>query len=229
LLLYEQQTKDQGIVDPYTWQTRLVLYYMQIKVKKLSYSLWEFNTRFNQEGIKNLPALIDGPRVIEGPWEIANYLERNFPDSPSLFRGELGTHFAHFFSLWVEEHLLGHLYCLVGKNLYEALADQDKPLFKNYLQRKFNLSGNFFSSGKKKHLDQLNSSLGSVRSILQEEPYLSGQGLGYVDIILYSVIRWAEDYGMDEIFEQTDVIYIWKTKMDTWFSDILGKDCHFFL
>lgn len=51
-------------------------------------------------GQKTVPVLDDAGTVVSDGWKIAEYLESEYPDRPSLFGGEIGRRLAWFVQQW---------------------------------------------------------------------------------------------------------------------------------
>jgi len=218
LLLYEHVAENGKVVDPYSWRIRLALAHMEIRVKRVPISLYKFREFFLKEKLLYLPTIIDGERKIESSWEVANYLERNFPESPSLFGGEVGTHLAKFIHSWAEKNLLKHLYALIGQNIYEILELNDRPLFEDFLQDRYNLKCDLIKNQKDEKVLKFRQSLDPFRLTMLDRPFLSGEIPAYADYILYGPLKWAEEIYPGELIEGQDIIFLWKSRMDQLFS-----------
>lgn len=220
ILLYEHVAKNGQVVDPYSWRVRLALSHMNIKVKRVPISLYKFREKFKNENLSILPAIVDGNRKIETSWEVATYLERNFPEAPTIFGGEVGTHLAKFIHAWAEKNILKHLYALIGDKVYEILEKDDQPLFKEFLESKYNLRYDLLGHQNDNKLLKFRQSLDPFRLAMLDRPYLSGEMPAYADFILYGPLMWAEEIFGDKILESNDIISLWKSKMDELFSHL---------
>ena len=170
LLLYEHVAENGQIVDPYSWRIRLALAHMGIKVKRVPIFLNKFREIYIKEKLVNLPTIIDGKRKIEGSWEVANYLERNFPESPSLFGGEVGTHLAKFIHSWAENNLLKHLYALIGDRVYNILDPGDRDLFEEFLKIKFDIRWDLLGFQREEKILGFRQSLDPFRLTMLDGP-----------------------------------------------------------
>lgn len=223
LLLYEHVAENGQIIDPYSWRIRLALAHMNIEVKTIPISLFKFREFFIKENLTKLPMVVDGDRKIATSWEVANYLERNFPEAPTLFGGEVGAHLAKFVHSWVEKNLLKHLYALIGDRIYELLAINDRPLFEAFLRNEFNLRQDLLGYQKEEKLLKFRKSLDPFRLVMLDHPFLSGELPAYGDFIFYGPLKWAEEIYQGPLIESDDLVYLWKSRMDELFSH-LGPD-----
>ena len=220
LLLYEHVAENGKVVDPYSWRIRLSLAHMNIKVKRVPISLFKFRQSFLQEKLEKLPMVVDGKRKIESSWEVAKYLERNFPEHPTLFGGEVGTHLAQFIDAWAEQNVLKYIYALLGHRIYEILVPDDRPLFEEFLKRDFNLRVDLLGRQKDDELFKFRKALEPFRLTMMDRPFLSGELPAYGDFILYGPLKWAEDIYGGPLIESDDIIFLWKSRMDQLFSHL---------
>jgi len=220
LLLYEHVAENGQIVDPYSWRIRLALAHMGIKVKRVPISLYKFRETFIKDKLTNLPTIIDGIHKIETSWEVATYLERNFPNSPSLFGGEVGTHLAKFIHSWAEHNLLKHLYALMGDRVYEILDPSDKELFEEFLSIRFNLRWDLLRYQREEKILTFRKSLGPFRLTMLDRPFLCGELPAYADFILYGPLKWGDENYQGTLLESGDLISLWKSRMDQLFSHL---------
>ena len=68
--------------SPYCWRIRLAL---ALKGQDVEYIPWRFTEKdkIKFSGQERVPVLIDGNKTVSDSWEIAKYLENEYPDSPS--------------------------------------------------------------------------------------------------------------------------------------------------
>src|ERR1700751_2070251 len=83
--------------SPYCWRIRMALAHKELSVETIP---WRFTEKdaITDSGQSRVPVLVDGERWLADSWLIANYLEDNYPDRPSLFGGEAGRGLSFFYS-----------------------------------------------------------------------------------------------------------------------------------
>ena len=87
--LYELAGKDDRRFSPYCWRARMALEhkgldYETVPVRFTDKDLIAFS------GQERIPVVRDGDNVVSDSWDIAEYLERQYPDKASLFGGGVG-------------------------------------------------------------------------------------------------------------------------------------------
>ncbi len=75
--------------SPACWRTRMALAHKQLDCETVPTLFTEIGG-IEDGGQRTLPVLVDEDSVIRESFEIAVYLEKAYPDAPSLFRGEGG-------------------------------------------------------------------------------------------------------------------------------------------
>src|SRR6201990_3538194 len=75
--------------SPYCWRTRMALAHKGLTAESLPWRFTEKST-IAPHGSEKVPVLLHHDKPVVDSWAIANYLEDNFPDQPSLFGGEGG-------------------------------------------------------------------------------------------------------------------------------------------
>src|ERR1700722_16284302 len=87
--------------SPYRWRIKLALMHKGLAFDTIA---WRFTDKdaiaFSGQG--RVPVLIDGDRVVFDSWTIATYLEDNYADRPSLFRGDGGRAVTRFVNAWAD-------------------------------------------------------------------------------------------------------------------------------
>ena len=86
---------------------------------------WHFTEKeaISFSGQERVPVLIDAENTISDSWEIAKYLETEYPDTPSLKLDHGEVLFKRF---WVETVLDPELLQLLEMNIYNNLVQKDQ-------------------------------------------------------------------------------------------------------
>lgn len=90
LKLFELVGTDQtGPFSPFCWRTRMALAHKGLSAQSIPWCFTEKDAIAPYRSEK-VPVLLDGESSVADSWAIANYLEDNYPERPSLFGGEGG-------------------------------------------------------------------------------------------------------------------------------------------
>ena len=112
--------------SPYCWRIRLAFAHKGLVVK---YIPWRFTEKYKIKfsGQERVPVLIDGNKTVSDSWEIAKYLENEYPDSPSL-KLEHGE--VLFIKFWAETVLHPEMLKLLVLDIHNNLRPEDQSYFR---------------------------------------------------------------------------------------------------
>lgn len=95
ITFYELCGEDGLQFSPYCWRTKMCLLHKKMAFSTTDLSFIDIQTQFKEQ-FSTLPAIKDGETVLSDSFKIADYLEANYPESPSLFGCEKGRLMAFF-------------------------------------------------------------------------------------------------------------------------------------
>ncbi|KAG2180719.1 hypothetical protein INT44_003726 [Umbelopsis vinacea] len=197
--------------SPNTWKTRYLL-----NIKGLDYSTEYLHFLDIPETIGKLvpdtpkatvPCItdVDG-RTIQDSRVIALYLEEKYP-TPSIFQGGQGIHF--FFEDWAAENI-GHKPFLASlPAMYSSLDEESQMHLRKGREFMFATTLEDFAGNPKEHIAALNKALEPIAKILSKYSFLTGDQVGWSDIVLAS-----------------QLVCLKKTHPEMLTEEVLGTDHH---
>lgn len=135
-----------------------------------------------------MPVIVDllhDNQAVQDSWTIAKYLEEKYPNTPSLFNGNVGVH--HFFTDYCTHNLLGHIFRLSVLTIHSKCGDQ-KDWFRQDREKFFKMSLEKFAGDEKPHIAALKKNLVLLAKTLQQFPFLTGAQPGWADVVLGSYL-----------------------------------------
>ena len=125
--LYDLAAANENIrFSPYCWRVRMALAHKKLAVKCLP---WHFTEKkmikFSEQN--KVPILIDNKKIIADSWEIAKYLEKEYPNSPSL---KLENGEVLFVKFWTESILHPEILKFIALDIHNSLSPKDKIYFR---------------------------------------------------------------------------------------------------
>ena len=81
------------------------------------------------------PVLSHGDHVVHETWDIACYLEEQFPDRPSLFGGAIGRGMARHINAWSDAQLASPLRLVIYDDFPAVLDAGDRDYFRSTRER----------------------------------------------------------------------------------------------
>ena len=97
--------------SPFCWRTRMALAHKGLSAETIPWCFTEKDA-IAPHGSEKVPVLLDGDTAVVNSWTIANYLEDNYPDRPSLFGGEGGRAMGRMLNWW-GDGVIGGMFPLI--------------------------------------------------------------------------------------------------------------------
>ncbi|KAI8997347.1 hypothetical protein BDB01DRAFT_770730 [Pilobolus umbonatus] len=134
-----------------------------------------------------VPIIVDlahDNKVIQDSWDIAVYLDKTFPDTPSLFHGNIGVH--QFFHEYVTStaHVLVFQLCVL--DIYSRCSSEVKSSFRQTREKILGMPLEQFAGDPAKTMKTLQKSLVSIKKVLDSHPFITGDKVGWADVSLAS-------------------------------------------
>jgi glutathione S-transferase len=198
--------------SPFCWRAKLALAHKGLAVETIP---WRFTDKavIAFSGQKRVPVIRDGETVVADSWAIAEYLDRHYPDRPSLFGGELGRAHARFIATWADTTLNGGIVSLIIKDIWDILDGSDKPFFRDTRQSQFGRTLEAIQAGREERLAAFRASLAPLRLLLQKQDWLGGAAPSYADFIVFGSFLWARCASRFELLDPADGVAAWRERM----------------
>ena len=170
---------------------------------------------------KTIPVIVDGETEVCDSWVIANYLEETYPDRPSLFgdgaggAGSTGTakSFTLFLQHWGMRNISFPLLHIILKDLHDRLEPEDQPYFRETREKRFGKTLEELVANREETLVQFRENLNPLRTVLADQPFLSGAAPLYPDYMVTAALLWPRMMSPLKFFEDDDTILPWFSRM----------------
>ncbi len=188
--LWELKGQNDCRYSTFAWRTKLALLHkgLPFKVHPVSVSD-KAAIKFSGQG--RVPIIRDGDHVVYDSWSIAVYLERTFPDGPSLFGGPVGENLSWFFNLWTDRELIPAIVPYLMLDVLDCVDATDAAHHREQMEAIFKKKLEDLYSERAKGIEQLRRKLSPVRKILESSEFLGGEAAAYPDYILFGVLQWS--------------------------------------
>ena len=153
---------------------------------------------------------MDGNNTVADSWEIANYLENAYPDSPSL---KLDNGEVLFIKFWAETVLHPEILLLLVLDIHDNLRPEDQSYFRESREKMLGVSLEEIVANRQDRLPRLHTLLNPLRSTLSKQEYLSGETPGFSDYIVFGAFQWARCISAFSLLNADDIIYSWREKI----------------
>lgn len=166
---------------------------------------------------KTIPVIEDGDATICDSWAIALYLEDTYPDRPSIFGAE-GVNgpartFSEFLQHWGMRAFSFPLLHVIIKDIYDRLDPADQPYFRESRQKRFGKTLEEMVENREQTLVEFRAGLNPLRTVLADQPFLSGAEPLYPDYIVTAALLWARTMSPLKFLGDGDPLAPWLERM----------------
>ena len=208
--------------SPYCWRTRMALAHKGLDAASIP---WRFTEKaaIAPHGSEKVPVLLHGESAVVDSWAIANYLEDQFPDRPSLFGGEGGRAALRMINWWGDIAIVGGMFPLIVADIPGHLAPVDADYFRKTREARFGKPLEQVVAARDSAVTGFRKSLDPMRLTLRTQSYLGGEQPNYADYIAFGGFQWARVVSPFKLLETNDPIYAWREKLLDAFDDLARK------
>lgn len=209
--------------SPYCWRITLAL-----KHKGLDFASvpWRFTEKDSIAfaGTDKVPVLVDGEISIHDSPSIAAYLEKAYPDRPSLFGGPEAQALSRFYVDWNDLVLQPALFRLIVADIPPLLDPIDADYFRRSRESRIGTSLEEFCADVEPKLAGLKQLLAPLRRTLAHQPFLSGEKPAWADYTVFGAFQWSRCVSpISLIADQDDPVYRWRDAMLGLYDGLAGK------
>lgn len=223
ITLYDLAGADRSVrFGPHCWKSKLALAHKQLNFTTEPVWFTE-KEKFAVSEQPLLPVITDGDNVVSDSWAIAEYLEAEYPEAPSLFANDEVKTKAESFNQWASTSLYKHIPGIVILDLFNIIADQDKEYFRSTREERLGSTLEAFAATPEKHIEGLRAELAYVRDLLANQDYLGGDKPDYRDICLLGTFLWIATAGTNDFLAKDDIVYAWYQRVLSDYSEVIPK------
>jgi glutathione S-transferase len=198
--------------SPFCWRTRMALAHKGLSAQSIP---WRFTERhaIAPHRSEKVPVLLDGEISIADSWTIANYLEDQYPDRPSLFGGEGGRAMGRMMNWWGDVAVVGGMFPLIVADIVDHLRPEDAAYFRTTREARFGKTLEEMVAGREQTVVGFRRALDPMRLTLRTQPFLGGAAPNYADYIVFGGFQWARAISPFKLLAGNDPIYAWREKL----------------
>ena len=209
ILLYDLVGSDpERPFSPHCWKAKMALSHKGLDFRTVP---TPFTAVPQVEGgiSATVPVIRDGDTVVADSFEIALYLERTYPDRPSLFGGPGGEAMARFIERWSQLTIHPALNATALVDIHARLAPPDQVYFRENREARFGRTLEEHVAGSDQLLPALRASLEPLRSMLTYQPWIGGASPLFCDYIVFGAFQWVRVMSPLTYVEPGDPVADW--------------------
>jgi glutathione S-transferase len=208
--------------SPFCWRIRLALAHKGLPVTTIPWRFTE-KERIAPSRQGRVPVLVDDGRWIADSWAIANHLEDEYPERPSLFGGPLGRALSRFYNNWTDAVLQPGLIRFTLVDILRHIHEKDREYFRRSREERFRQTLEAVVAGREQLLAAFREGLTPLRLTLEAQPFLAGSAPLYADYIVFGAFQWVRCISDFPMLAADDPIASWRGRMLDLFDGLAGK------
>jgi glutathione S-transferase len=212
LELWELGGRDDCRFSTFSWRTRLALHHKGLTFAVHPVAVSD-KAAIGFSGQSKVPILKHDDRVITDSWAIALYLEKEFPERPTLFGGEVGQTLTHVFNVWADRELIPALIPFLMRDVLDCVDEADGAHLRRQIESATKKSLEELAAGREQAVQALRRKLQPVRKALETPDFLGGAAPTYADYILFGLLQWARVVSPAKVLDDGDVVATWFERM----------------
>jgi len=188
--LYELVLANGRCASPFVWRIRYALAHKGIPYESVPLGFTEI-PKVGGGRFKTVPIIEHGDTMMAESWDIADYLERAFPDRPKLFSGPAERSMVRLFDTSLVFAVLRPIFPLYVLDVYHAAREEDRPYFRESREARFKATLEAYSAHRESHLPTFREALTPLRLHLAKHRFLGGDTPNYADYIALGIFQWV--------------------------------------
>ncbi|KAK9825430.1 hypothetical protein WJX81_005481 [Elliptochloris bilobata] len=206
----------QRVWSPFCWAARLAVIHKGLDYETVPWKFTEKEKLQAASGQGLVPIIEDNGKVVNDSFAIAQYLERTYPDRPTLFGGPGGEAASLFVKNWMMlTAVKPMLQPLMAVDIHSLLADDDKAYFREQREKRFGkkLEEVCPEGERPAKLAAFKAALEPLRATLDAQPFLGGEKPLYTDIIVFSFFMTTRSVSATKLLDADDPVHAWRERM----------------
>ena len=225
-ILYELAGREDYRFSPYCWRNLFALKHKGLDVERVPVKFTD-RSSIAMSGQDRVPVLDDNGKIVSDSWNIATYLEEQYPDRPSLFGSVIGQGTAFVFNKWVDISVHAELRPIAVPGAFKHIDPDDTDWFRQSREAMFSMTLEALAEGRAERIRRLQTVLEPVQAALAAQPFLCGEAPAYVDYVLMGSLMWTRVCSDAVLFANDDPIYAWRERMLALFDGFAAKAPHY--
>ena len=207
--LYELVLDNGRSPSPYVWRIRYALAHKGIPCETIPIGFTEIPATFGGR-FKTLPVIEHGDTLMAESWDIAEYLDRAFPDRPALFSGPAELALVRLTDEWLSSEVMRKIFGIYVLDIHDAVRPEDRAYFRR--TRELRLKGmplEDYTADRATRLPALRDALNPLRAHLSRFAFLGGAAPNYADYIALSNFLWVASVSTLPMLAHDDTLRVW--------------------
>lgn len=223
ITLYDLVLKSGVTLSPFVWRTKLAILHKGFEIDDVPTSYMGIR-RMLDGSYTRLPVIDDGGTVVPDSWDIAEYLDRTYPDRPLLYRGQAEKSFARFLDGWMWKGMIHAWFSCFTLDQVKLVHDEDREyVLDAHQNRIFKRPLEEVVADREQRLLEARPLLDPLRDLLTRSKWLAGDEPNQIDYIALGNFLWAASLASHPPLGRDDPLMDWLDRGFDLFGGI-GRD-----
>ncbi|HLN47940.1 MAG TPA: glutathione S-transferase N-terminal domain-containing protein [Steroidobacteraceae bacterium] len=204
--LYELVLENGRSASPFVWRIRYALAHKGIAFESVPLGFTEISQAFGGR-FKTVPVIERGDTMLAESWDIAEYLDREFPAGPALFSSPAEREMVRLTDAWFSADVMRKLFRVYVLDIHNAARPEDRPYFRQ--SREARLKGTTLeacATDRAARLPAIREALGPLRTQLLRVPFLGGSAPNYADYVALGAFQWVASVSTLPLLARSDEV-----------------------
>ena len=221
IVFYDLTGQDGRNFSPFCWRTRMALAHKGLDYEHRGVA---FTAIKNVGGpdYRTVPIIEDDGQLVGDSNAIAEHLEAQYPDRPSLFGGAAGRGLCNFVHGWTNSVVHAGVAPLVLMDIYAHVRTEDKDYIRASREKIFGRPLEEIQAGREDRVEAFRAVLTPLRLTVRRQAFLGGETPNYADYIVFGAFQWARTISDFRILAEDDPVFAWFLRVGELF-DGLGR------
>ncbi len=221
IVFYDLTGQDGRNFSPFCWRTRMALAHKGLDYEHRGVAFTAIKN-VGWPDYRTVPIIEDDGQLVGDSNAIAEHLEAQYPDRPSLFGGAAGRGLCNFVHGWTNSVVHAGVAPLVLMDIYAHVRTEDKDYIRASREKIFGRPLEEIQAGREDRVEAFRAVLTPLRLTVRRQAFLGGETPNYADYIVFGAFQWARTISDFRILAEDDPVFAWFLRVGELF-DGLGR------
>lgn len=213
--------------SPFCWRTRLSFAHKGVPLDIIPTPFTEV-PNIDPGTPRTVPTIVVGDSLITDSWTIAQWLDAEYPDAPTLVGKGAQASLTRFVEQYTNTTIHLGVVSSVIADIHQHLAPVDQAYFRESREGRFKKPIEEVQAGREDRVSDFRRSLHPVRALVRDTPYLGGETPCYADYVVFGALQWARVVSDFRLIEADDEVSVWFNRVADLYDGLGNSVPHYY-
>lgn len=194
--------------SPHVWKIVMALRHKGLPFELKPVSFKDI-PKIEDGSFTSVPVLNDGGHLEGDSFEIGVYLDRAYPEGPTLFGGNGGIAMARFVESFTQSVIHPPVATIAVLDMHAMMSPDDQRHFRAAREKRYGKKLEDIHADRGRELNGFPDRLTPLRTVLARQPWLGGDAPLFADYILFGAFQWARVCTPTPLLSSDDPVNLW--------------------